>query len=92
MATDFRQEKKKQQYLIGAIVLVVVITISVLWFGVLREKEPSMSVNIQPTDLVGEINIDLTILENSFFDQIKPFQKIPKFEGGIGRSNPFLPY
>jgi len=91
MAVNFRQEKKKQKYLIGVIFVVVLITLAVLYFGVFEKEKPAV-ISMQPTDLVQEVKVDFSVLEHPFFDQIKPFQKIPDFEGGIGRINPFLPY
>ncbi|GAI21146.1 unnamed protein product [marine sediment metagenome] len=38
-----------------------------------------------------KIKIDFKIFENSFFKELQPIEKIPEFEGEMGRENPFIP-
>lgn len=90
MVTDFRRQKKKQKYLLIIVVLIMLTISGVLYFGFFGEDESI--VEITPITSIKEININFNILENPLFEKIKPFEKIPEFEGEVGRENPFLPY
>ncbi|MBU3942745.1 hypothetical protein KKA24_02045 [Patescibacteria group bacterium] len=92
MPINFKEEKKKQKYLIGIVFLVILITVSILWFGVLKKENPSTIINIKPVNFIKEIDVDFDALDDPIFDGLKIFEEIPKFEGEVGRENPFLPY
>ena len=90
MANEFKKQKQKQKYLLGVVGLIMLTVVAVLYFGFFREK--SDTVEIAPVSLIKEINIDFNVLENPFLEKMRPFEKIPEYEGEIGRENPFLPY
>lgn len=98
MAFDFKQQKKKQGYLLWVAIVIIVLMIAVLWFGVFRKEEGEIetdceiSADCEEIWFIEEINIDFGVLENPFFEKLNPFEEIPAFEGEIGRENPFLPY
>jgi len=85
------KEKKKQQYLIFALLAIVLITAAVLWFGFFskRGQAPSeTSVAITRRD----VNINFGFLQSQALKDLIPFEPVPPLEGATGRSNPFLPY
>ena len=90
MTISFIEEKKKQKYLIWIALAVILITLSVLWFGFFKSE------NIVDFDnnlvLIKEIDIDFNLLNSDTFAKFKVFNKTKVFEGSVGRSNPFLPY
>lgn len=91
MVADFRKQKKKQKYLLTAVGLIILTIAGVMYFGFFRKKEETI-INVTSVSPIKEINIDFNVLENPFFEKIKPFEKIPDYEGEVGRENPFLPY
>ena len=91
MANEFRKQKKKQKYLLGLAGLVVLTIAGVIYFGFFRERK-DVVVGVTPVSSVEEIKVDFSVLENPFLEKMKPFEKIPEYEGEIGRENPFLPY
>jgi len=36
--------------------------------------------------------IDFSVLESEILKEFEPFEKVPPFEGEVGRENPFLLY
>lgn len=90
MAITFIKERKKQRYLALITLVVIGVTLLVLWLGVFREKEPSLSP--VPVTPYREIKISFDILEHSFWKEGQPFKEILPFKDGMGRTNPFLPY
>lgn len=92
MPVSFKEEKKKQKLLILIVIAAIVITIIILWFGVFSKKSNLNIVEIKPESLIQEINVDFNVLNDPIFDDLKIFEEIPKFEGEIGRENPFLAY
>lgn len=91
MMTDFRKQKKKQKLLLGLVGLVVLAIAGVVYFGFFRKEEEGI-VKIVPVSSVKEIKVDFNVLDNPLLEKIKPFEKIPEFDGKIGRENPFIPY
>ncbi len=92
MSVNFKEEKKKQKYLVILVSSVILVTVLILWFGVFKDKSNLMVFEIRPANLIKEIDVDFNALDNSIFDDLKVFEDIPEFEGEIGRENPFLPY
>ncbi len=91
MANEFKKQKQKQKYLLGIVGLVMLTIAGVLYFGFFREKE-DVIIEMAPVTSIKEIKVDFSVLENPFLEKMKPFEKIPEYEGEIGRENPFLPY
>jgi len=92
MALNFRQHKKKQNYLLWVSLVIIIITIAVLWFGVFRDGDEAIETTFGPASLIKKIDVEFGVLENPFLDKLNPFEEISEFEGEIGRENPFLPY
>jgi len=91
MPIDFIQQRKKQKYLTLIVIALFIIISVILWFGYFRKPELSLEA-IPSLGVVKEIKIDFNVLENPFLQELQVFEKIPPFEGEIGRDNPFLPY
>jgi len=91
MPIDFIQERKKQKYLTIIVTIAFIIIAVILWFGYFRKPE-SVSETILPFSVVKQIEIDFNVLEDPFLQESQIFEKVPSFEGEIGRDNPFLPY
>ena len=90
MPINFIQQRKKQKYLIVIVMAMFVITAVLLWSGYFRKPEPVLEEALVGS--IKEIKIDFDVLENPFLQESQVFEKIPSFEGEIGRENPFLPY
>ena len=90
MPIDFIRERKKQKYLTIIVIVTVIITAVILWFGYFRE-EKLIAPPVSATPF-REIKIDFNVLDSPFLQESQVFGRIPSFEGGIGRKNPFLPY
>lgn len=94
MAITFLQEKKKQKYLIYVLIMVFFAIFLTIWFGYFR-KPPIIPEEIAPTETAKswqKIEINFKILEDPLFQDLKAFEKIPAFEGEVGRENPFIPF
>ena len=91
MANEFRKQKKKQKYLLGVVGLIILTIAGVLYFGFFREREGPI-IKIVPVTSIKEIKVDFGVLENPFLEKMKSFEKIPEYEGEIGRENPFIPF
>jgi hypothetical protein len=91
MAITFVEERRKLRYLFLVLVMVVLITIFVLWRGFfVKEKLPFLPPS--PEVPIKKIVINFEILKHPILEELQPFEKIPPFEGKIGRENPFIPY
>jgi len=89
MAVNFIEKKKKQQYLLFAVLGIVGVTIIVLWFGYFRKPVQDMI----PEEVViskKTIVVDYSILENSILKALILFRETPLYEGELGKENPFL--
>lgn len=91
MPIDFIQQRKKQKYLTVIMIVALVIIAVILWFGYFRKPESTSEV-IPSFSSLKEIKIDFDVLEGQFLQECQIFEKVPPFEGEIGRENPFLPY
>ena len=91
MPIDFIQQRKKQKYLTLIVIVSFIVIAVILWFGYFRKSE-SVSETIPSFSEVKQIKIDFNVLEGQFLQESQIFEKVPSFEGEIGRDNPFLPY
>lgn len=94
MAVDFKNQQKKQKYMLIVAVIIAIIAFVVLWFGYFNKKNEPLVGDYTGTEgivIKKRINIRYDILENSFLKKLEPFEKIPEYEGELGRVNPFLP-
>jgi hypothetical protein len=89
MAVNFKEKKKKQQYMLFIALGVVAVTLAILWFGYFRKPIVAPT----PEEIIIDkknIVIDYSILENPILDILVPFQETPLYEGVLGKENPFL--
>ncbi len=91
MPIDFIQQRKKQKYLTLIVMASFIVIAVILWFGYFRKPE-LVSETIPSFIWVKQIEIDFNILEDPFLQESQLFEKVPSFEGEVGRDNPFLPY
>lgn len=93
-------QETKQQKMILILVAVIVITISVVYFGFIRSKS-SIDTNIDSgigaemngvgSVSGGDINVDFLFFEDPRFQDLKKYGDWPIQPGKTGRSNPFKP-
>jgi len=92
MAIAFVEERKKQKKLIYVFAAVILITLIVLWLGVLRKPRKEEGAPLPFSAELRRAEIDFKVLESPTMKELQPFKEILPFEGKIGRENPFLPY
>jgi hypothetical protein len=94
MAITFIEKERKLRYLFLVLVIVVLITTFVLWQGFfVKEKLPFLPPLPPPSEVpFKKIVINLEILKHPILEELQFFEKIPPFEGKVGRENPFVPY
>ncbi len=89
MAIVFQEEIKKQKNLIFIFFALIVIIAIIVWKGY-------YSVESFESDLIlkqpKKIKVNLEIFEDPLLDLFNPIEKIPEFEGEVGRETPFFPY
>ncbi len=89
MAITFQKQIKKQRNLIFIFVILILIIIIILWLGFRTEEEPS---EILISKRLKRIEINLEVFQNPLLQQLQLIDKIPGFEGDLGRENPFIPF
>ena len=90
MAVDFREKRKKQQYLVLVVLGVLIVSGAVLYFGYFRS--PKEAVVSGPAFVPRkDIKINYEILESPILNLLDNFPETPEFEGELGKDNPFLP-
>jgi len=92
MPTNFLEQKKRQKYLIPIILVIIIATVIILWFGYFKKEPSPFSPKVPTGPVLREIEIDFSVLENPFLTKLQPFIEISPFEGKKGRINPFEPY
>lgn len=92
MAIAFVEERKKQKKLIYVFAAVILITLIVLWLGVLRKPRKEEGAPLPFSAELRRAEIDFKVLESPTMKELQPFKEILPFEGKIGRENPFIPY
>jgi len=86
MAIVFKQQIRKQRNLILILAAVAVVGGFVFWWN--SKIQPGLPDDQQLTAVRFrkiEIKLDSTLLSG-----LKPMDKIPQFEGNIGKENPFV--
>ncbi|MBU0546905.1 hypothetical protein KKA72_01580 [Patescibacteria group bacterium] len=96
MAITFLEKRKKQQYMIPFLILVLLLTFSVIWYGILRPQQPS-AINMSSMEeglpsVLGKVEIDFNFLKNFTSSKFQLLETIPTFEKEAGRENPFIPF
>lgn len=89
MALTFLQQRKNQQYLILALISVLLITFFVLWQGFIKKETDLPSIEHEISFKKIDINYDK--LKNPVLQELDLFEQIVPFEGEPGRENPFVP-
>ena len=89
MAITFQKQIKKQRNFILIFVILILVIILVLWQGFKEEGQP---LEILISRRLQKIEIDLEIFQNPLLQQMQLIDKIPAFEGVLGRENPFIPF
>jgi hypothetical protein len=89
MALNFADQKNRQKYLLGVVVIVLII-MGVVWFSYFNNGGASTPAPVDVSYQPKNINIDFSVFENPLLKKLNPFFQIPAFEGVMGKSNPFL--
>jgi hypothetical protein len=89
MAIKFQQQVKKQRNLIFFFIILILIAALVLWWGFRTEEEPS---GILILERLKRFEINFDVFQNPLLKQLQLIDKIPAFEGELGRDNPFIPF
>ena len=97
MAITFLEKRKRLEYLIHVLVVLLFITVFVLWQGFFSpHTTPYYIIDIDTfEEAPRRIEIDFQALKDPFLDTLLPFEEIAPWEEreeGLGRENPFLPY
>ena len=96
MAINFVRKKKKEKYLVIALVVAIPIIIFIFWYGFLRKEKPSIDRTTLPRESFSRVNINFQVLEDPILQELTSFPELPYFpsaeEGNLGRNEPFLPY
>lgn len=92
MAITFTQERKKQRYLILALIFVLALIVFV-WRGLLQKDEsPGSESGEQVVIPIPSIGIDLKFFQDPIWKELEdPPEPVP-FPERLGRENPFVPY
>lgn len=91
MAIIFLEKRKRLQYLFPVLGIVILITLIVLWRGFFT-KIPLEIIQFEIPKPVKKIEINFEILKNPQLEELQLLEKIPPYDGEIGRENPFIPY
>lgn len=96
--------EKKQIIMIIVLAAVVLITVTVLYFGFLRPSAPvapaeepggagtGVPLVYSLENIIKKIDFDVAFLKNPHFQSLKAYGEWPLSVEDKGRSNPFLPY
>jgi len=88
MAVTPLQKKKIQRFLILALLLVMFVTATVIWWGFFRTSPTSEESALPPA---RKVEVDTRILQHPIFEELdEPRAKI-QIPSEIGRDNPLLP-
>lgn len=93
MAITITRERKRQRYLVLALVAMIFVILAVLWFGFFGKQGAAvLPVPANVVYAVPEVSIDWQLLEEVGSVTSQPFKGISAFGEDFGRSNPFVPY
>lgn len=89
MAIVFKQQIRKQRNLILILAAVAVVGGFVFWWN--SKIQPGLPDDQQLTAVrFRKIEINFDVLDSTLLSGLKPMDKIPQFEGNIGKENPFV--
>lgn len=92
MAITFTQERKKQKYLMFALILTVLAILLIIWWGFFLRKTSQSFEQPASTFTPAKIEIDWQTLKDPSLQALKSWEEIPSLEEETGRENPFIPY
>jgi hypothetical protein len=92
MAITFLEKRKRSKNLIIVFVALLLITLFVIWWGFFREETLLLLPEEEFVPTFRKPAINFQLLEDPIFEEFEPFEKLPLFEGEIGRENPFIPF
>jgi hypothetical protein len=92
MVITFLEKRKRSKNLIIVFVVLLLITVFVIWWGFLKEEAIPLLPEEEFVPTFRKPAINFQILGDPIFEQFEPFEKLPLFEGEIGRENPFIPF
>ena len=93
MVILFSKNKKKDLYLLG-VAIILIVGLIIFWFFFLNKKDiiPKESLTSGTEAREQRVDIDFELLENELLKQLKPFEFIVGTSTeGFGRENPFAP-
>ena len=91
MASPKIQTKKKEKFLIFVLTLLILVFLMVIWQEFFKKPKEALPPLVEvPQVRFKEIEIDLKILDDLFFQALLPYQEVSLPEKEIGRENPFL--
>ncbi len=89
MAIIFQEQIKKQKNLIFIFLALIVIIAIIVWKGYYADESFESNLILKQPK---KIKVNLEIFEDPLLELFEPIEKIPEFEGEVGRENPFFPY
>ena len=92
MAITITQEKKRQRYLVLALVVIIFAIIFIVWRGFLQKERGDLLLPPPVVYTIPEVKIDWQLLEEIQKISPGPFKEISAFQNDFGRTNPFTPY
>jgi len=92
MAITFLEQRKRLQYLFPIFGVVILITVFVLWKGFFVKEKPELIEEVIKPPLVKKVEIDFETLKSPGLEELQLFEKVPPYEGELGRKNPFISY
>jgi hypothetical protein len=95
MAITFLEQRKRQKYMIPFLVLTILITFLIIWFGVLKPGQSGVVTPYTPAETSGsfkKVEIDFNFLKSITPEKFQLSETIPAFEAEVGRENPFIPF
>lgn len=90
MAITFQEQRKRQQYLIFAVLGIIALTAIVLWRGFFTK--PSQETPGIIRTMAPSLSIDFGVFEQEEFKSIGAAKEPVHPPAEVGRQNPFIPF
>jgi len=94
MAINFNQQEKKKKYSPLFVVMIAVLVLGMaflVWVLIKPGEQASPAASVVVSSKWKKFEINFDVLESPIFVGLNSFEKIPPFEGAVGRENPFKP-
>jgi hypothetical protein len=88
MAVTFQEQIKKQRNLILVFLGLILVAGFVIWRGYFYKEKPVEEMTLKH---FKKIEVDFDVLEAPLLSELEPMEKIPAFDGEVGKENPFVP-